>query len=225
MVPEDWGKAENSISCAVMRPVSGFERPGLQWLFIAFAIVLIAVAATEAVALRRARSEVSALRAADLNARVELDQVRGQAARERAAREAFALELTRERRGGAAAEPTLTLSPLKKRGAQPPDATVGKPADEQSIQMRLLLPRGNEPAGARYTIVIRTWSGGDMVWSRNGLSMTTIDNTRMVATLITGDVFAPGAYEVALTRAASAEKATDVAAYEVAVRPSSSMVR
>jgi hypothetical protein len=219
MVPEDWGKAENSISCAQMRPVSGFERPGLQWLFIVFGVVLIAVAATEAVALRRARSELTSLRTADLNERVELDRVHAEAARERAAREAFALQLARERRGSAApAQPTLTLSPLVKRGAQPPDPTVGKPADEESIQLRLLLPRAKEPAGARYTIVIRRWSGGDTVWSRSGLAFTTIDNTPMVASFITGDVFVPGPYEIALTRG-SGEKAVDVAAYEVAIRP------
>jgi hypothetical protein len=219
MIPEDWGKAENSISCALMRPVSGFERPGLQWLFVAFALVLIAVAATEAVAVRRARWERTSLRAAELNQRVELDQLRAQAARERAARESFALELARERRRGAApSQPTLTLSPLSKRGAHPPEPTVGKPADDQSIQLRLLLPRENEAAAGRYTIVIRTWSGGDLVWSRGGLQSTTIDKTRMVACFITGDVFAPGAYEIALTRA-SADKGGDVAAYEVAIRP------
>src|SRR4051812_40934065 len=219
MVPEDWGKAENSISCALMRPVSGFERPSLQWLFIVVGVVLIAVAATEAVALRRGRSDLASVRAAELNTRVELDHVRAEAARERAAREAFSLQLAREHRGSAAStQPTLTLSPLLKRGAQPPDATVGRPADEQSIQLRLLLPRGNEPAGARYTIVIRRWSGGDTVWSRSDLSMTKIEKTSMVATFITGDVFAPGAYELALTRAA-ADKTFEVAAYEVAIRP------
>jgi hypothetical protein len=219
MVPEDWGKAENSISCALMRPVSGFERPTVQWLFIVFGVVLIAVAATEAVALRRARSDLASLRADELNTRVELDHVRAEAARERAAREAFSLQLAREHRGSAApAQPTLTLSPLLKRGAQPPDATVDRPADEQSIQLRLLLPDRNEPAGARYTILIRTWSGGATVWSRSGLSIGTIDNKRMVATFITGDVFAPGAYEIALTRAA-AEKVFDVASYDVAIRP------
>jgi len=218
MVPEDWGKAENSISCALMRPVSGFERPSLQWLFIVFGVVLIAVAATEAVALRRARSDLASLRAAELNTGVELDHVRAEAARERAAREAFSLQLAREHRGSAApTQPTLTLSPLLKRGAQPPDATVDKPAAEQSIQLRLLLPGANEPAGARYTILIRTWSGGETVWSRSGLSIATVDNKRMVASFITGDVFAPGAYEIALTRAA-AEKVSDVASYEVAIR-------
>lgn len=219
MVPEDWGKAENSISCGLMRPVSGFERPRLQWLFVVFGVVLIGVAGIEAVALRRARSDLASLRAAELNTRVELDQLRAEAARERAAREAFSLQLARERRGSAGpAQPTLTLSPLLKRGAQPPDATVDKPAEERSIQLRLLLPRGNEPPGARYTILVRTWSGGETVWSRSGLALATIDNKRMVATFITGDVFAPGAYEIALTRAA-AENKFDVASYEVAIRP------
>jgi hypothetical protein len=38
-----------------MRQVSGFERPFVQWLFVASGMILIAVAAGEAVALRCAR--------------------------------------------------------------------------------------------------------------------------------------------------------------------------
>ena len=41
----------------------------------------------------------------------------------------------------------------------------------------------------------------------------------MVAAFITGDVFAPGAYEVALTSVSSDKKIADVAAYQIAVRP------
>jgi hypothetical protein len=40
----------------------------------------------------------------------------------------------------------------------------------------------------------------------------------MVTALISGDVLSPGAYEIALTSNA-ADKAADVAAYEIAVRP------
>jgi len=203
-----------------MRPVSGFERPALQWLFIGLGLILILVAAGEGAALLRARAELATLRAADLNARTEIDKLSAEAARERAAREAFSLQLARQR--GAAApvtQPTLTLSPLMKRGAQPPEATVARPPDHQSIQFRLLLPGRTEPQAAGYTIVIRTWSGGDTVWSRSGLTMTTVDNKRMVAAFITGDVFTPGAYEVALTRTVTGSSPADVASYEVAIRP------
>ncbi len=203
-----------------MRPVSGFERPGLQWLFIGLGMVLIVIAAGEGVALLRARTQIAALRTADLNKRIELDKLSAQAARDRAAREALTLELARQRGAGSAVtQPTLTLSPLSKRGAQPPDPTVAKPADQQSIQLRLVLPGRTDSSGAHYTIVIRTWSGGETVWSRFGLTMTTVDNKRMVTAFITGDVFAPGAYEIALTRIVMGASPTDVASYEVAIRP------
>jgi hypothetical protein len=203
-----------------MRPVSGFERAGLQWLFVGLGIVLIVVAALEGAALVRARTQIATLRAADLDARIELDKLSAQAARDQAARESLALQLARQRGAGAAVtHPTLTLSPLNKRGAQPPDPTVAKPADHQSIQLRLRLPARAEPPEARYTIVIRTWSGGDVVWSRGGLTATTLDDTRMVPAFITGDVFAPGAYEIALTRTAGGGNPTDVASYEIAIHP------
>ena len=69
-----------------MRQVSGFERPVVQWVFVALGIVLIGVAASEAVALRRARTQIESLRAADLNARLEQERLQGQVAREQAAR-------------------------------------------------------------------------------------------------------------------------------------------
>jgi hypothetical protein len=203
-----------------MRPVSGLERPALQWLFIALGIVLMLVAAGEGVALRRARTDMATMRAADLNARIELDRLSAQAARDQAARESFALQLGRQRGTGVpAVPPTLTLSPLTKRGAQPPDPTVAKPGDHQSIQLRLLLVARTEPADARYAIAIRTWSGGDSVWSRGGLTATTVDNKRMVTAFITGDVFAPGAYEILLTRVVVGGSPVDVASYELAIRP------
>ena len=70
MIPKNWGKARDSISCDVMRPVSGFDRPGLQWLFVALAVVLVGLVAAETVGLRRLRGQVESLRASDLNARV-----------------------------------------------------------------------------------------------------------------------------------------------------------
>src|SRR5204863_3138445 len=118
-----------------MRPVSGFGRPVVQWLFVVLGLALIAVAAAEAAALLRARTVIGELRTADLNGRIEREQLEAHIARERAAREALSLELARRRGAGAAVtQPTLTLSPLRKRGAQPPEPTVGKPADNQSIQ-------------------------------------------------------------------------------------------
>lgn len=201
-----------------MRQVSGFERPVVQWLFVASSVVLIGVAASEAVALRRARTQIDSLRAADLNARIEQERLQAQVAREQAARESLTLQMARQRGTGApVVQPTLTLSPLTRRGAQPPEPTVVKPAENQVIQLRLLLPTSARSDVPRYRIAVRLWSGGDAVWSRGGLTMSTVDRQRMVTAFISGDVLSPGAYEVALMTDA-ADKSADVAAYEVGVR-------
>jgi hypothetical protein len=220
MIPKNWGKAGDSISCDVMRPVSGFERPGLQWLFVATAVVLVGLAALEAVGLRRLRGQVESLRASDLNGRIEREQLQARMAREQSAREAFSLEVARLRGGphAGASQPTLTLSPLTRRGATPPDPTVERPADNQAIQVRLLLPPGPASRASNYRVAVRAWSGGETIWSRSGLAASTVERQTMVTAFVTGDVFAPGAYEVALTAVSSDKKVADVAAYEIAVR-------
>lgn len=203
-----------------MRQVSGFERPGVQWLFVGLGVVLIAVAVGEAVALRRTRVQVESLRAADLNARIQEEQLRAQLSREQAARESLSLELARQRGTGApAVQPTMTLAPLIRRGAQPPDPTVVKPADNQLIQLRLLLPTAAKSEAVRYRVAVRMWTGGDPVWSRGGLIQSITEHKRMVTAFISGDVFTPGAYEIGLTTDAG-DKSADIAAYEVAVRVS-----
>jgi hypothetical protein len=220
MIQKNWGKAVDSISCGVMRPVSGFERPGLQWLFVVIAVVLVGLAAAEAVGLRRLRGQVETLRASDLNGRIEREQLEAQVARERAAREAFSLEVARLRGGSraGASQPTLTLSPLTRQGATPPDPTVERPAENQAIQLRLLLPPGPAVRGSTYSVTVRAWSGGQTIWSRSGLAASTVEGRAMVSAFLTGDVFPPGAYEVALTTVSSDNKIADVAAYEIAVR-------
>jgi hypothetical protein len=52
------------------------------------------------------------------------------------------------------------------------------------------------------------------------LRAASIEGRPTVSALITGDVFAPGAYEVVLTTTSADGKAGDVAAYEVATRSS-----
>jgi hypothetical protein len=222
MIQKNWGKAVDSISCDVMRPVRGFERPSLQWLFVALAVVLVGLAAAEAVGLRRLRGQVESLRASDLNGRIEREQLQARLVREQSAREAFSLEAARLRGGphAGASQPTLTLSPLTRRGATPPDPTVARPIESQAIELRLLLPPGSALRGSTYSVAVRAWSGGQTIWSRSGLTASTVEGRAMVTSFITGDVFAPGAYEVALTTMSSDNKNADVAAYEIAVRPS-----
>jgi hypothetical protein len=206
-----------------MRPVGGFDRPAVQWIYVALGVVLIAVAAAEAVALRRARAQIESLHAADLNGRIEQERLQSRLAHEQATREALALELARVRAPtgsgqGASAPtyPTLTLTPLTKRGAQPPEATVARPPAEQAILLRLVLPDRRLTPSTRYGVVVRTWSGGETIWQRGGVGASIIDGKPMVAAFVTGDVFGTGAYEVLLT--SMGEKPADVASYEIAVR-------
>ncbi len=212
-----------------MRPVSGFERPIVQWVFMLLGGLLIAVAAAEAVGLRRGRAQIESLRAANLNARVQQEQLENRLTREQATREALTLELARIRSllsgarpeafdGAAtpAGQPTLTLTALAKRDAQPPEPTVVQPPAGQAIQLRLVLPSARREPSARYTVALRTWSGGDLVWQRSGLAGSIVDGKPMVTAFVTGDVFGPGAYEVALTATSGGE----IAMYEVGVRAS-----
>lgn len=204
-----------------MRPVSGFERPGVQWLFAAVGVVLIAAALLEAAALQRSRREMTALRAAELNARLQHEELQVTAARERTARQALSLEVARLRGGAAGGSTltTLTLSPLTSRGATPPEPTVETPAESQVVQLRLELPARAARTG-NYAVVVRAWSGGEILWSRGGVRASSVDGHAMVTTFVTGDMLAPGAYEIALTRTSPDGKNVneDVASYELACR-------
>src|SRR3954464_12526930 len=144
-----------------MRGVRGFETPALQWIFVVLAVALIVIATGEALGLRRSRSVIAELRAADLNSRMERQQLEAALAREQAARESFALELGRVRGSvstSAASEPTLTLTPIVTRRTTPPDPTVAVPAPAQSILLRLLLPAGRARSAESYSVAVRTWS-------------------------------------------------------------------
>jgi hypothetical protein len=201
-----------------MRAVRGFERPILQWIFVALGAALVVAAGGEAVALRRARSTIELLRAADLNARIERQQIEARLAREQSARESFALEVARMRgHATSPSEPTLTLSPIRVRRATPPDPTVRAPAPAQPIQLRLLLPKGRADAARRYAVALRSWSGGRVVWLRSDLSATTVDGQPAVTTRLTGDALTPGAYEIALTDVTADRQPADVAFYEITI--------
>jgi hypothetical protein len=181
--------------------------------------VLIAVGAWGALSVKRAAREIERLHAAELSARVEREQLEARAERERSARESLALQLGRASRGAGlqtADLPTLTLTPVTKRGPAPPPATVAPPASAQVIALRLVLPRGADARGS-YQITIRNWSDGLTVWSRGRLSATELDGRRVVQSQITGDVFATGSYEALLTIAATDGSRQDVASYEVTV--------
>jgi hypothetical protein len=204
-----------------MRPVNGFDRPGLQWLFVALGAGLIVIAADEAIGLHRAQQSVAALRVADLNARTDRRQLETRLAQEQSARESFALEVNRLRdkvSAGSAPEATLTLSPIIVRGAIPPEATVAAaPPPAQSIQLRLVLPSRRADETKRYAMALRSWSNGMLLWSRSGLRAATVDSRAAVTARVTGDVLIPGSYEIALTDVTSDASSREVAFYEITI--------
>jgi hypothetical protein len=204
-----------------MRPVSGFERPWIQWTFVAIGLLLVGIAAAEAIAIRRAREATEEVRAAEMNARLDRQQFELQLAHERSTREALAIEVARLR--GTASQhaepPTLTLTPLVKRGPTPPEATVDQPPAQLPIQLRLILARTPPPGMKDATITLRSWSTGQTLWSRSGLAVATVDARPTVTALITGDALTAGAYELLLTAKDPAGQPVALATYEVTVAP------
>jgi hypothetical protein len=203
-----------------MRSVSGLDRPVVQWLFVGLGVVLMGVAGGAAWMARQARAAGDAARAAEQIGRLERQQLDAQLARERATREALALELARTRAGGAGPAllvPTLTLTPLEKRGPAPPEPTVSVQHATQIIELRLILPA---PAASfsRFDVTLRDWSSGGLVWTRGGLRATPIDRRPAIAAFVTGDVFRAGAYELLVAGVGADGRRQDVASYEVAVK-------
>lgn len=206
-----------------MRPVSGFERPGLQWAFAALGLLLVVIAGWEAVGLRRAQSTIQALRAAALDARAERQRLELRVSQEQSARESFALEAARLRGTLTAGspEPTLTLAPATLAHPAPPEPTVAALAPGQVVLLRLILAgRKGDPAH-RYEIAIRSWSGGAIRWSRSDLQAASVDGRAAVLARVTGDVLAPGAYEIVLKETGPDGTTHDAGAYEVAIGPAS----
>jgi hypothetical protein len=199
-----------------VRPISGFERPLVQWLFVGLSVILIAAAGGGAWAARRASVAADAALAAQLRGEHERQQLDAQLARERSSREALALELARQRESGAEpirVMPTLTLTPLTKRGATPPEPTVTVQHATQLIELRLILP-ATDKKYTRFEVALRDWSTGDAVWSRGALTASNIDRQAMVTTFVTGDVFRAGAYELLLSGVTDGKK-EEVASYEI----------
>ena len=203
-----------------MRPISGFERPLIQWLFVLLSLCLMVAAGGAAWVARRANAAADLARAAEEGARFEGQQLEAQLARERSSREALSLELTRQRESGAEPTrviPTLTLTPVTVRGGTPPEPTVTRQHATQVIELRLVLPSSDK----RYTgfdIAIRDWSSGQSVWSRGGLIATTIDRQSMVTAYVTGELFRPGAYELLVSGQTPEGKREEVASYEITLK-------
>jgi hypothetical protein len=197
-----------------MRPVSGFDKPAVQWTFVAIAFALIAILMLAGAALLRMRAALDTARAEAMQARVDREQLDAAFQRERSARESLALQLGRERTAvatGAAAPPTLTLSPVRRKSPRGPELAVPQ-TPAALVVLRLLLPP-NAPKDASFEVRLRSWTTGDLLWLRSGLRAGTAEGKPAIVAPIASDALAPGPYELLLTTAGSSP--SEVAVYEV----------
>lgn len=201
-----------------VKRVSGFDQPATQWLFVGSGFLLILVAVWAGFALRAERRALTAASAQIAQLEDERDQLQGSVERERAAREALALQLGRERKAAApASPPTLTLQPVRTRSARGPAIAVPQ-TTAPTVELRLVLP-ASAPAHGMFTVKLRSWTGGDWLWSRGGLAPATADGKPAILARVASDVLAPGPYELILTT--SGPSPQDVAVYEVSIIRSS----
>lgn len=114
--------------------------------------------------------------------------------------------------------PTLTLTPLTSRGAQPPSPTVTAQHATQVIELRLILPPAADKGVSTFEVTMRDWSTGALAWARGGLTASAVDGRRGVTLFITGDAIRAGAYELLLSGAGANGQKQEVAAYEIAVK-------
>ena len=198
-----------------MRPISGLDRPLIQWIFALCGIALIAACAATGVALVRMRRSVEEARRDAMQARIDREQVEASLARERSTREAVMLQLGKERSAAApASTPTLTLSPVLKKSPRGPEIAVPQ-TSAPVVDLRLLLPKG-APAGP-FTVTARSWNTGEIEWVRAALPAGAADKKPAVVLAITSDVLVPGQHEFVLT---AGSPPVNVTTYEVAVTPS-----
>ncbi len=209
--------ADGPVKIPCVRGVSGLDRPAIQWTFVACGIVLIGISTWTGVGLVKARRAVDAARAEAEQVRLDRDQTEASLARERAARESFMLQLGRERQAAVpAAMPGLTLTPVKTRSPRGPELAVPS-TSAPVVELRLMLPP-RTAIDRSFTITLRSWTSGDMLWSRGSLRAGTANGKPAVAAHIASDVLAPGPYELLLT---AGSPASDVAVYEVSIIPPS----
>ena len=204
----------------------GFERPRVQWMVIGLCAVLTIMLAVATV---RMRTLQDLLRQADqvmgLNEK-ERQTLERDLARERSAREALSLELGRARSGaaptgdgGAGGSPsTLTLDPLIKRSGSPPEANIDAPTVDTVVELRLLLPDASRTDLQELKITARDWSTGTMRWSIASVRLATAAGRGAALAYVTGEMLAPGAYELVLAPAgAEGPQPNPGAAYELGV--------
>jgi hypothetical protein len=197
-----------------VKRVSGFETPAMQWAFVASGLILMAVAVWAGFALRAERRALAAASATVAQLQDDRDQLQASVERERAAREALTLQLGREREAAApTSPPTLTLQPVRTRSPRGPQIAVPQ-TTAPVVELRLVLP-ASAPEHAAFTVRLRSWTGGDWLWSRGALAPATADGKPAVLARVSSDILTPGPYELILTT--SGPSPQDVAVYEVSI--------
>lgn len=206
-----------------MRAVKGLDRPAVQWMVIAASVLLAALLAAATLSVRDRTTRIEDLLESHGACRSDLEVLEAQLSKERAAREAFSLELARVRAqqgsGDAASQdtPTLTLVPPAERGPVPPDARAAAPARAQAIQLRLVLPADVVVDEGGFRIAARDWATGRALWSTVRGTTGTVDGRRALIAHVTGEMLGPGSYELTVTAGASADTPEPIAVYEVTV--------
>jgi hypothetical protein len=200
-----------------VRAVSGLDRPAIQWTFVICGVALVAISTWTGVALVRAWRSLEEARAEAQQATRDREQTEASLVRERAARESYMLQLGRERHAAASAtNPTLTLTPVKARSSRGPELAVPSTA-APLVELRLLLPP-RTPLDRPFAITLRSWTSGEMLWSRGSLRPGEVNTKPAVVTNLASDVLTTGSYELLLT---SGTPATEIAVYEVSIIPPS----
>jgi hypothetical protein len=101
----------------------------------------------------------------------------------------------------------------------PPEPTVEESGRAQLIELRLLMPETVGENVKTCQITARDWSTGQLRWSRTDVPVAVIDGRRAAVTYVTGEMFAPGAYELLVTPTSSDTEASEpVVSFEVGVR-------
>lgn len=188
-----------------LRGVPGGERPLVQWLMVALAVVIVGLAAVLVQRERGARETIRALQEEVRAAAGREERLERQLARERAAREAFEIGLGRER-----AANTPQGIPLEG-GLDPsgrPKQQVRLPADAGRLQFVLPI---KGPRLARYRAALRTFSGGDELWA-HAMLHADVDPRRLFVA-IPVDVLTPGSYELAVVGFTDQAERRDVDAF------------
>lgn len=208
-----------------MRPVKGLDKPLVQWFLLAACAVMTILLVLAARSVARATRQVDDLVAGQTTAAVDRQSLEEQLTRERATREALALEIARlrARQGPETSSgseiPTLTLAPTASLGVGPPEPTVAEPGRAQLIELRLLMPETVGDNVKTCQIIARDWSTGQPRWSRADVPVADIDGRRAAVAYVTGEMFAPGAYELLVTPTASDTGASEpTVSFEVGVR-------